>query len=268
MRFYDLAVARVLIFGCGFTGTRVALKLAKKGYPVTATSRHPDLLWSLPVWPIGFEAGNEEVLRRIASKVTSDTGVLYSIPPVPIPLFMEHVTNVAAQASRLVYLSTTGVYGDQREVNENTPVRPQNYRGIERVEAENAAAAIYGPGRGVHASLASGKFQLFGDGSNQVSRIHVDDLAEHCVAALESEAIGAWPVADEEPCTSLEIAKFCQQFMGVREPLQFGGNDPGETRGTDRWVDGRAIRRILGIGLKYPTYRSGIPACVDEERAF
>jgi hypothetical protein len=30
-------------------------------------------------------------------------------------------------------------------------------------------------------------------------------------------------------------------------------------------VDGRAIRRLLGVDLKYPTYRVGIPAALKEE---
>ena len=33
-----------------------------------------------------------------------------------------------------------------------------------------------------------------------------------------------------------------------------------ETRRADRRVDGRAIRAKLGITLRYPTYRQGIPA--------
>ena len=38
-------------------------------------------------------------------------------------------------------------------------------------------AAIYGPDRGVHVSLAQGRHRMLGDGSNYISRIHVDDLA-------------------------------------------------------------------------------------------
>ena len=63
-------------------------------------------------------------------------------------------------------------------------------------------AAIYGPGRGVHVSMEEGRFRFVGGGDNFVSRIHVDDLAAHVEAALLSDITGAWPVADEHPCTS------------------------------------------------------------------
>jgi hypothetical protein len=43
---------------------------------------------------------------------------------------------------------------------------------------------------------------------NVVSRIHVDDLATHVEAGLLAEVTGVYPVADEESCTSREIAEF------------------------------------------------------------
>jgi nucleoside-diphosphate-sugar epimerase len=88
-----------------------------------------------------------------------------------------------------------------------------------------------------------------------VSRIHVEDLATHVEAALLSDVTGAWPVADEEPCTSREIAEYCARLLN--RPLP----PPRETRiHSNRRVDGSAIRRALGITLQYPSYRVGIPA--------
>ena len=40
-----------------------------------------------------------------------------------------------------------------------------------------------------------------------------------------------------------------------------------ETRRSNRKVDGRAIRRLLGIELRYPSYRTGIPASLAAETA-
>jgi nucleoside-diphosphate-sugar epimerase len=164
-----------------------------------------------------------------------------------------------------VYLSTTGVYGGQRVVNESTPVAPDSPQQLARVDVERKIAAgpwsslilrpaaIYGPGRGVQESIKTGSCRL---GDNLVSRIHVDDLAAHCEAGLLSEATGAYPVADEEPCTSTEIAQFCARLLNLPLP-----ESQAEARATSgRNVDGSAIRRLLGVTLTYPSYRVGIPA--------
>ena len=164
--------------------------------------------------------------------------------------------------SRVIYLSSTAVYGNAQRVDERTPVSADTERARLRLaeEARVAAgpwsslilrpAAIYGPGRGVQERVKSGTHSM---GDNIISRIHVDDLAVHVEAALLSDVTGAYPVADEEPCAAREIAEFCG---AVATP----GVPPLNTRVTNRRVDGSAIRRLLGITLIYPSYRVGIPA--------
>jgi nucleoside-diphosphate-sugar epimerase len=97
-------------------------------------------------------------------------------------------------------------------------------------------------------------------GDNFISRIHVDDLAAICEAALLGDVTGAYPVADDEPCTSGEIAEFCARLLGV--PLPTGPVAAPRIFG-DRKVNGRAIRRLLGVELRYPSYRTGIPASLS-----
>jgi nucleoside-diphosphate-sugar epimerase len=126
-------------------------------------------------------------------------------------------------------------------------------------------AAIYGPGRGVHASIREGKYFLIGDGSNYISRIHVEDLAAHAHAALLADLEGAWPVADEEPCPAREIAAFCAGLLNLPMPPNLDNPPSDDTRRANRRVNGAAIRRLLGVSLRYPSYRLGIPACLEEE---
>jgi nucleoside-diphosphate-sugar epimerase len=97
-------------------------------------------------------------------------------------------------------------------------------------------------------------------GNNYVSRIHVDDLAAHAEAALLSKASGAWPVGDDYPCTSIEIARYCATLLNVQMPESVSAADVHRTRRADRKVDGSAVRRLLGVELIYPSYREGIPA--------
>jgi nucleoside-diphosphate-sugar epimerase len=249
----------ILILGCGYTGRRVALRFLARGAHVTATTRNPGNLSGLPVDFITVE--------QIGSHLRSGMRVLYSIPPEgPVGL----VDVLRGSASRVVYLSSTAVYGAARVVDENTVAEPDEERGRIRLAQEQwiaagpwsslilRPAAIYGPGRGVQESIQRGEHSL---SDRYVSRIHVDDLAAHVEAALLSSVTGAYPVADCEPCTSREIAEFCAGLLQVpvegRNPVQ-AARPPRFAH--NRRVDGRAIRTALGIELLYPSYKTGIPA--------
>jgi nucleoside-diphosphate-sugar epimerase len=228
----------VLILGCGYTGRRVARRFLAHGANVTETHRNT----------ARFE-------------VKPGALVLHSVPPEGSAGLLEMLGDTPA---RVVYLSTTGVYGDAQFVDESTPVSPRTEKYRLRVEEEQRVAAgpwsslilrpaaIYGPGRGAHESLKKGKCRV---DDNFVSRIHVDDLAAHVEAGLLSDVTGAYPVADEEPCTSREIAEFCAKLLDLPLPLE-----QTKTLSTSRRVDGSAIRRALGITLRYPSYRVGVPA--------
>ena len=221
-------------------------------------------------------------LRGVVSRAGRGCRVLLSVPTIQSPGGLldptpEIVDALGDRPRRVVYLSTTGVYGNAKLVDETTLIAPVTHRQRLRVAAEEAVtggpwasmilrpAAIYGPGRGVHAAMRQGRFRLAGDGSNFVSRTQVDDLAALAVAALQSSATGAYPVADDEPCTSREIVEFCAQLLGLPLPASVTENEVSETRRSDRQVNGSAIRRILGVGLKYPSYRTGIPAALAAE---
>jgi nucleoside-diphosphate-sugar epimerase len=212
---------------------------------------------------------------RDLSFVPDGSRLVYSIPtlePDPVPGI---AAALASRLERVVYLSTTGVYGTTHIVDHTTPASPSTAEGRARLAAEEVwlagpapavalrSAAIYGPGRGIHVSMAEGRFLLGGDGSNFVSRIHVEDLALHVDAALFSEVTGAWPVADEYPCTSREIAAYCSQLLGVPMPPHADVSALHQTRRTNRRVDGSEIRKILGIQLSYPSFREGIPASLS-----
>ncbi|MHC4959615.1 MAG: GNAT family N-acetyltransferase [Planctomycetota bacterium] len=224
---------RYVILGSGYTGQRVARLLRAEGHDVVETTR-------------AEPAASCEGAR-----------VLYSFPP---PVVVD-----TRGALRVVYISSTGVYGDAVDVDADTPPAPATDRQRARHAAEVAiapdlvlrAAGIYGPGRGVHAMLLAGRYRFAGDGSNFVSRIHVDDLAAICRAALDSDLLGAFPVADDRPSTAREVATFAADVLGLELP---GPGAVHETLRTTRRVDGRAVRAALQVDLAYPTYREGLDA--------
>jgi len=206
-------------------------------------------------------------LEHFASLVTPGCVVLHSIPTLPGAVDRDLVGAFGDRPARVVYLSTTSVYGSTHLADEHTPVCE-----CARVETERAVqagpwdslilrpAAIYGPGRGVHVAMAHGRYTLLGDGSNFISRIHVDDLAAIVEAALLSPLTGAYPVTDQHPCPAREIAEYCSQLLGLPLPQRAEVEDVPLSRRADRRVDGSAICRHLSVTLRYPSYKEGIPA--------
>lgn len=261
-------MADVLILGAGFTGARVAARLAAAGADVLATNRRGEPLPGVRTLALDLEAGAG--LAALEAALAPGAAVLHSIPS------FAGTSDLAAllrrrRARRVVYLSTTGVYGAAEEVDETTAPAPDTeaHRGRIRLEETLAEgpwsfmalrpAGIYGPGRGVHWSAKKGLFRPPA-GAGIVSRVHVEDLAEHALCALQSEAEGAFPVADAAPCPSREVAAWTCARLG--RPLVEG--DPAPPR-RGRRVDGRAVRELLGLALRYPSYREGVAACLAVE---
>ena len=274
---------RALIIGCGFTAQRTARTLLKAGWDVTATSRSPENLAPLEAAGarlVRFDAARE---RRIEA-AAEGASVLLSVPTLKLDgQLLETTPSLVAalhgQPRHLTYLSTTGVYGATRKVDERTPASPQTERQKLRASAEDAVQshgcsalvlrpeAIYGPGRGVHQAMREGRFRLPRDPSRLVSRIHVDDLAAIVARALQQRVEGAYPVADECPAASAEVARHCASLLDLPVPDAVADDCLRETRRADRSVDGSAILRLLGMRLRYPSFREGIPACIAAEEA-
>jgi nucleoside-diphosphate-sugar epimerase len=199
--------------------------------------------------------------------------VLHSIPVSQNTEMMLDVLR-SFHPNRIVYLSTTGVYGAAELVDEHTIAAPETEQNLERLQTEELIlsgpwsslvlrpAAIYGPHRGVHTSARSGVFGPPPGGNRIISRIHVDDLADQVLAGLRSDITGAFPVADEEPSTSLEVAEWTAACLGI--PLRFSESATAEPKGGRR-VEGSAYRSAVGLLLRYPSFRQGVPACLREE---
>jgi nucleoside-diphosphate-sugar epimerase len=253
-----LSPAPILILGAGYTGARVAEILARQSRQILALHR-TDIDFTQP-----------NAAGKLNQLAPANCLVLHSIPSLPNQADATLLEGLHGKATRIVYLSTTGVYGDAHLVDERTPIHPRNPREQDRANTEAAVqqgpwqslilrpAAIYGPDRGVHIAMTHGKYTLLGDGSNYISRIHVEDLAQLAAAALLSDITGAYPVADQHPCTSREIAEYCATRFNLPPPVSTPPEQVPESRRNNRKVDGRAIFKRLGLNLRYPSYVEGL----------
>jgi nucleoside-diphosphate-sugar epimerase len=258
----------VVILGLGFTTQRLARRLRIRGVAVYAAVRRPERFGE-------FESMGVRLCRLSAEDIPAKAILVHSIPPLAEPDNSGiHALITGILPRRILYISSTGVYGSQTEVNATTPASPNDEQECARLAEEEwiadsafsgrsslilRSAAIYGPGRGVHVRLREGKLPRGNGGV--VSRIHVDDLASILEAGIESGLEGAWPVADELPAASEEVVVWCAERLGIAMPAGLPRRFPV----TGRRVDGRKIRELLGVALKYPSYETGIAASLREE---
>jgi nucleoside-diphosphate-sugar epimerase len=268
--------APLVVLGCGFTGVEAARLALADGRRVIGSTRSAARAVELAA--LGIEA---RVIPRldaaaVTALVPAGAEVLVTFPPDGLTDGALAPALTAARA--VVYISSTAVYGAASgSIDESVPVDPTAPRAAPRLAAEEAyraqgglilrAAAIYGPGRGLHVRLARGEHRLAGDGLAVVSRIHVTDLARLALAALDHGAHGAiFNAADATPAPQIEVITWLAARIGVPVPPSVPAESLHETLRHDRAIDGSRGRRELGVALVYPSYVEGFEACLDLDR--
>jgi nucleoside-diphosphate-sugar epimerase len=181
--------------------------------------------------------------------------------------------------ARFVYISTTGVYGDCKGavVTEESPVNPGSPMSKPRVVAERLleqwagangcelvvlrSPGIYGPGRlGVERLVAEDPYLNEAD-AHPGNRIHVDDLATCCLAALSEEApAGIYNVGDGDHRTATQFAREVARQAGLGEPRTISWAEAQKVfspmrlafLSASRVVDTTKMRDVLGVMPRTP----------------
>ncbi|NCF16104.1 MAG: NAD-dependent epimerase/dehydratase family protein [Gammaproteobacteria bacterium] len=262
-----------LVAGTGYTGLRVLERLPVDA--VAGVSRSP------VTTDRAFQLVDFDALDTSAFELPARYAVLYTCPPgdqddTRLRRFLAHL---APTPGRFVYISTTGVYGncDGAVVNENTPLNPGSAMSRPRVAAEKLLSAwadplgcdlvilrvpgIYGPGRlGIERIEQGGAF-IAGDEANPGNRIHVDDLATCCIAALsEQTPAGIYNVGDGDHRTGTWFADEVARQAELPEPRKISRAQAEKEfsaarlafLASSRIVDTTKMREVLGITPRTP----------------
>ena len=276
---------RVLIVGCGYTGRRLAAALAPR--PVSAIVRTGASAAALHASGIRAEALDLDAdlrAHRLGGQV-----LVWLVPPPPTGVVDTRLRGFLDRVEQppvaIVLLSTTGVYGDCAGawVDETAPLRPQADRALRRADAEAAlgvfapangvravvlrVAGIYGPGRLPAARLRAREPVIDDAHAPLTNRIHVDDLVETLIAAIQRGPDGAvYNVADGDPQPMNAYFDRVADALGLPRPPRIapGGADARISAGMrsylaeSRRIDNRRLREELGVRLRYPTLAAGL----------
>lgn len=293
---------RVAILGCGYVGLELGRQLGAQGHDVVGVRRSDDGLAAIE------DAGFEPVRADV-----TDPDSLGAVPDVDWLVFaassggrgadaaqrvfvdgletaIEHFAARDDPPERLVYTSSTGVYGDHGGdfVDESTPLEPTTDKTRVLVEAERVArdvaadhgldgtvarfAGLYGPDRY--------RLERYIDGpvtEGYLNMVHREDAAGAVAFLLEeNHARGEVVlVVDDEPVDKWAFADWLADECGVPHPekrtneerLAAGDLSEAARRRiltSKRCSNGRL--KDLGYEFRYPTFREGYRAAVEAYR--
>ncbi len=199
---------RVLLIGCGDVALRAASMLRDRArvYGLVRRADEVGKLRGRGIAPIVADLDDFATLRRLS---LAPFAVLHGAPPPSDGRDDPRTQRLVAALSRariipqrLVYISTSGVYGDcaGARVDETRPRRAQTPRGRRRVAAEDRlrmwaarngvtltllrAPGIYSEARLPLDRLRQGTPVLAPDADVFINHIHADDLARAAVQAI------------------------------------------------------------------------------------
>lgn len=287
-------MGELLVIGLGYAGQAAACRAASEGWSVTGTKRQPGPLPPLAgVQVIAFAEAGDAIARASHLLVTAQPGEAGD------PVLAAHGPAIAAALAAgslgwIGYISTTGVYGDRggADVDEATPPAPGQPRTRRRLEAEEAwrtmaegraaldilrAGGIYGPRNSVFDELRAGTARHVVKPGHLFSRIHRDDIARACCAAMaEARPPGTrvLHLVDDLPVESAVVVKAAAAMLGIAPPppVPFEQALPKMTEmarsfwSENRRVTNAATKAALGIQWLYPSWREGLAAILAEER--
>jgi len=278
-----------LIFGCGYLGQRVGQRWIERGerpVAVTRSAQRAEELARLGFQPLVADVTRPETLHHLPAAETVVYAVAYgranslSRTEVQVAGLRAALDALRQPPRRLVYISSTSVYGDCHGgwVDEDTPCQPDREQGRVALAAEETLrshpvgssavvlrlAGMYGRGRIPSlGDLAAGR-PLAVAADAVVNLIHVDDAAAIVLAAAEqADPPTLLLVSDGHPVLRREFYRCLSQWLRLPPPT-FLEPEPAELAsrrgfGSKRVRNARMLQ-ALGAPLRYPTYREGLAA--------
>ena len=300
----------ILIAGFGDIGKRVARKLgASRHYRVKALVRNAG---AMPANAKIAKSLGVQLLRGDLSKPRSlqnltglaDT-ILHFAPPPGFGETDTHTRNLLAALSnnrcrghrgqyaapfprpgmlprRIVYISTTGVYGNRggEWVDETSPVKPESARARRRVDAERclrkwgrihavAITVLRSPGIYAHDRLPFDRLRrqtpvLMQSDDVYTNHIHAEDLAGAVIFALRQPRPKRWRVFNVVDDSQLLMGHYFDQVadaLGLTRPPRISRTEAERSitpamfsfMRESRRIHNMRIKRELRLVLRYPT---------------
>ena len=287
-------MCKLSIVGCGDIGSRVARVCLARGDEVLGWVRTEASLNRLKALEIPAVRVDLDDDKTDIPSVQGQCLFYFAPPPgtgredTRVARLIESIRE-AGSPRRVVYLSTTGVYGDCRGewVDETWPTAPLADRARRRLDAETRwrdwrdttggelvilrVAGIYGPGKLPVKRLQSAQPMVGEADSPITNHIHSQDLVQVCLAAMQRGRDGeVYNVSDGHPGSMAGYFNQVADVLGLPRPPRISMEEalrqltPGMLSylGESRRLSNRKMLVELGVELQYPDLQTGLSACM------
>jgi len=263
-------VKRLLVAGFGDIARRAARALERR-FELQPLGRR-----------FGFDLDRPETLPRAGAHA-----LLHCAPPPPDGNLDTRTANLLGALeearilpARVVYVSTSGVYGDcaGERVDESRAPAPRTPRARRRIEAERRLAlwctahgaslvvlrapGIYAADRLPLGRLRAGAPLLRREDDVYTNHIHAEDLAAALVRALEADApAGTYNASDDSELLMGDWLDLVADHAGLPRLPRVARDalaEPSEFMMESRRLDNRRLKQGLGVRLAFPTVREGL----------
>lgn len=277
----------IWIIGCGDIGRRVSALYNNQiiqGLVQSDASRSACEQINIKAISINLDES-----YHFANNQFKDANIYYFAPPASTgktdPRLETFLKNISDQPKRIVLISTTGVYGDSNGewIDESTPVNPKADRAQRRLSAEQSlfdwaneynkefmvlrVPGIYAKNRLPLARLKKGLAVVNENEAGWTNRIHADDLAQACKAAMQcDQANQIINVTDGNPSSMTDYFNQVADYAKLPRPPQISMKKAEATLSEgmvsylkeSRRIKNNKMLDILMLKLKYPTLASAL----------
>ena len=283
----------LLVFGYGYCADSLVTNLSNKNWEINVVTRNTEKIDCLR--KRGVKAFQWSDKKRIERCMRKSNTILVTVPPAgfsdPVRDEFSELFPKLPENSKLVYLSSTGVYGDHRGnwVNEKSNLNPQTSLGIFRLNAEKLwqkvsdnfglnliilrLAGIYGSGRSPIDKLRKGKVSVVRKPGLLFSRIHIDDIIAIIRRCLEENGIsGVYNVCDNEPASSESVMQEACRLLGYKnlEAIPIEKLNLSKTAlefySESKKVSNKKLLEDFSYQMIHPDYFSGLKEIVAKLR--
>lgn len=288
----------ILIVGCGDVALRTA-PLLRKHYRILGLYRNPESANRLRAHGIIPIYGNLDSPKSL-NKINGVAHLILHLAPPPNqglrdPRTMHLLSAISRHSKlqpkilpqRLVYISTTGVYGNcyGRVINETNAVHPENDRAVRRVDAERQlrnwgmrnritvsilrVPGIYALDRLPLNRLRDGHPAILDSEDSYTNHIHADDLARIIQRALRfGQPNRIYHACDDSHFKMGAYFDLVADHFNLSRPPRISRAEaqiqmtPGMLSfiNESRRVTNFRMKHELHVELQYPTVREGIQA--------
>ena len=277
---------KILIFGAGFSGKKIAMEMRKAGFEAFTSSRSV----KYDKWSFLYDSNSnilppDELFKGV-------THILSCMPPNkdgsdPLLSKLENKL-VDLDLEWAGYLSTTGVYGNTfgKWVSENDPANPVQERSKRRLLCEEKwintslptqifrLPGIYGPGRSTLDSILKKNIKVIFKEDQVFSRVHVADIANAIIYLILNQNNLLFykiiNIADDNPCSQIEVIRYSYQLLRMQMPEQVDFEEAKKNLSPialsfweeNRRVSNSLLCKELGYQLIHKDYKSGLQNCL------